>query len=178
MQNKSSSQAFTLIEVITAVFIITVGILGAFGLIQNIIAESGFSSSKLSAAYLAQEGIEIARNIRDSNWLLQRDDVNFPWDSGLSSCLSGCEADYREPQNYNNPVLASYSGRYLNLVNGFYSYAAGGNPTVFKRKITVSYPSICGGAPGCVMEITVNIDWNYKGVSHQFTVKDHLYKWH
>jgi len=166
---------FTLIEVVTAVFIITVGILGVFGLIQKIVGSASVSSSKLAAAYLAQEGVEIVRNIRDSNWLKQRDDDSWPWDSGLSGCSTGCEADYQS-------LLSAYvgQGRFLNIATGgFYSYAPGGNPTIFKRKITIEYPAaICNGTSGCAMEVTVVVSWGEKGIDHQFTVKDDLYKWH
>ena len=76
MQNKS----FTLIEVIVAIFLITVGTVGAFTLMQRTIAFTAVSSSQLVASYLAQEGIEIIRNIRDTNYL----EVSV-WDDGLSS---------------------------------------------------------------------------------------------
>ena len=71
-------KAFTLIEVLIAIFLITVGIAGAFDLIQRTVAFSAISSSRLEAVYLAQEGIEIIRNTRDSNWLAEN-----PWDSGI-----------------------------------------------------------------------------------------------
>jgi len=173
MQNKFSQKAFTLIEVVTAVFIITVGILGVFGLIQKTIGSASVSPSRLTAAYLAQEGVEIVRNIRDSNWLRQRDDASWPWDSGLSGCLAGCEADYQSS-------LSSYvsPGHFLNIASGFYAYSSG-TPTIFKRKITIEYPSaICDGSAGCAMEVTVEVSWNERGIDHQFTVKDDLYKWH
>ncbi len=63
------NKSFTLIEVIIAIFILTMGTVGAFSLIQRTIAFTSISSSRLTAAYLAQEGMEIARNIRDSNYL-------------------------------------------------------------------------------------------------------------
>ena len=73
-------KSFTLIEVIVAIFLITVGTVGAFSLIQRTIAFTVISSSRLVAANLAQEGIEIVRNTRDTNWLSDN-----PWDEGLSS---------------------------------------------------------------------------------------------
>lgn len=63
------NKGFTLIEVLIAIFLITVGIGGAFNLIQKTVEYSAISSSRLQAAYLSQEGIEIIRNQRDSNWL-------------------------------------------------------------------------------------------------------------
>lgn len=82
MLNKS----FTLIEVLIAIFLITAGMTGAFNLIQRTAVFSSISSSRLEAAYLAQEGIELVRNIRDSNWL-----AGSPWDQGLTGCETGCQ---------------------------------------------------------------------------------------
>ena len=76
MLNKKS---FTLIEVIVAIFLITVGAGGAFILIQRTIAFTDIISSQLTATYLAQEGIEMVRNARDSNWLAGNEwDLNLP----------------------------------------------------------------------------------------------------
>ena len=66
MLNKNG---FTIIEVIIATSILTIGVLGAFSAIQMIIASTSIISSQLAATYLAQEGIENVRAIRDSNWL-------------------------------------------------------------------------------------------------------------
>jgi len=74
------NKSFTLIEVVVAIFLVTVGTVGAFSLIQRTIAFTAISSSRLVAANLAQEGIEIVRNTRDTNWL-----SGNPWDQGLSS---------------------------------------------------------------------------------------------
>ena len=84
MLNKGKS--FTLIEVIIALFLITVGMLGPFALLQKTLAFTAITSSQLVASYLAQEGVELVRNIRDTNWLGRES-----WDNGLTECSSGCE---------------------------------------------------------------------------------------
>ena len=76
----NKKRGFTVIEVIIATFILTVGVLGAFSVIQMILTFTSNVSSQLAAVYLAQEGIENVRNIRDSNWLAQ-----IAWDQGISS---------------------------------------------------------------------------------------------
>ncbi|MDI6602665.1 MAG: hypothetical protein QME57_00905 [Patescibacteria group bacterium] len=71
---------FTFIEVMIAIFVLTIGVLGVFTAIQNITFSSQINFSKLTATYLVQEGIELVRNQRDSNWL-----AGDPWDSNLPS---------------------------------------------------------------------------------------------
>jgi len=68
-KEKESLTGFTILELIVAIFVMTVGVLGAYAVVQQIIVYNSISSSRLTAAYLAQEGIELVRNIRDTNWL-------------------------------------------------------------------------------------------------------------
>jgi len=80
--NVKMNKGFTILEAIAAIFVMTVGVLGAYAVVQQIIVYNSISSSRLTAAYLAQEGIEIVRNIRDTNWLTVPLVV---WDNGISS---------------------------------------------------------------------------------------------
>lgn len=86
MWNNIKTKGFTLLEVLVAVFVLTIGVLGAFTVVQNITFYSQMISSKLTATYLVQEGIELVRNRRDSNWL-----ARVPWDQGLTGCAGGCQ---------------------------------------------------------------------------------------
>ncbi|MBI2450409.1 MAG: prepilin-type N-terminal cleavage/methylation domain-containing protein [Candidatus Nealsonbacteria bacterium] len=81
----NTKRGFTLIETTIATFILTVGILGVFALVQMITVFTSSISSQLRAVYLAQEGVENIRNIRDSNWL-----ALAVWDQGIAS--SGWES--------------------------------------------------------------------------------------
>lgn len=66
---KSKEKSFTLLEVLMAVFILTTAVGASYVLFQKVFIASSLTQSKLIAYYLAQEGIENIRNIRDSNWL-------------------------------------------------------------------------------------------------------------
>ena len=81
MLNKNN--AFTLIEVVVAIFIIALVIVGVFTLIQRTIMDRAFIASQLQASYLAQEGIELVRNQRDENWL----NGITPWDTIDTSAI-------------------------------------------------------------------------------------------
>ena len=65
----NKNKGFTILEVLVAIFIITTGGLAAYAMVQQIIFSTLSSSYRLTAAYLAKEGIETVRNIRDTNWL-------------------------------------------------------------------------------------------------------------
>lgn len=154
------SKGSTLLELIAVIFIITVGIVGVSSLITQTISLAASSSQKLTAIYLAQEGIEIVRNIRDTNWVAGGD-----WNNGLLDCSSGCEA------NYNDVVLSPWSGTgtILNLEpTGFYGYYnPGGSPTPFKRKIMITQSGLD------ILKVSVSVEWQ----NHSVSAQENLYNW-
>ena len=76
---------FTLLEVIVAIFLLTVGVGGSLVLINQTLSATQILPQKLIASYLAQEGIEIAKNVRDSNLLKIHQGLGgVNWDSGLT----------------------------------------------------------------------------------------------
>jgi hypothetical protein len=173
-------------EAIVAIFVITTGLVGILSLVSQTIASSTFSKDKLIAAYLAQEGIEIIRNIRDTNWLGEQ-----VWE-GLTSCTefpsSPCEweVDYTA-STVADPVLDSYLGRFLYIdkndvdgdgITNFYRYINSPGPddiqTKFKRKITISDGPISGSS----INVKVEVFWQERGTQYEFEAQENLYNWY
>ncbi len=173
---KTHKNGFTLLEVLITVFLLTVGIVGIFAIIPQLMASVSFSSSQLTANYLVQEGIEIIRNIRDGNWLEYRADPANPWDEGLALCVNGCEIDYTI-LGLEDPALNPWQDRYLYIdgTNGFYRYISSPSvndiKTQFKRKITTT--AISGNS----YRVTVEVFWEERGNSYQVTAIGDLYNW-
>lgn len=65
MKNKG----FTILELMITIVVVSIGILGAYSVIQDIFSSTSKVSYSLTATYLAQEGIELVRNGRDTNWI-------------------------------------------------------------------------------------------------------------
>ena len=154
--------AFTILEVMLAIFILTAAIGGSFILIQKTLFSVSQAQSKLIAAYLGQEGIEIVRNIRDTNWL-----EGLSWNNGLG------EGEWEV--DYNDLELSLFEDKYLNLDSaaGFYSYDLTDNPTSFKRKITIS------PIDGDKLEVSVEVGWTKRGRVYTIDpVVEHLYNWY
>ena len=72
-------RAFSLIEILTVVFVFSVGILAIFVTVNNIVDGFHSKTNRFVATNLAIEGIEIVRNKRDNNLLAGRS-----WKYGLS----------------------------------------------------------------------------------------------
>ena len=73
-------RGFTIIELMAAIVVITVGILGTYTIVQQIFLATSNASQRLSAGYLAQEGVENVRNIRDTNWI-----EGEAWNNGIGN---------------------------------------------------------------------------------------------
>ncbi len=175
---KKSGGGFTLLEVLVALFVIIVGLMGGMSAILKTLTLLSFSASRLTAAYLAQEGIEIVRNVRDTNWLEARTVAN-DWDEGLANCSNGCIADYNHSYGPDliDPNLPAFASQFLNIGgNGFYSYSPS-TETKFKRKITIT-TSVAPECPtaGC-LSVKVDIFWSEKGKPYTFSTQENLYNW-
>jgi hypothetical protein len=72
------SKAQGILEVMIAIYISVVGILSIMNLVFSTIKVQRFNHNMLIATNLAREGVEIVRNIRDSNWV-----EGGKWDIGL-----------------------------------------------------------------------------------------------
>lgn len=146
---------FTLIELIITIAILSFGIIGVYSAFLPIAHLQYTMTSRVTAAYLAQEGFEMVRNLRDSN----------VWPAGLSQCSLGCQIDYK------TGILKPYNEQsYLNIdADGFYSYDQG-TATKFKRKITI----IQAGSPDA-LKVDVQVTWDYNGQPMDFEISNYLY---
>lgn len=161
-------KGFTLVEVMVALSIAAVGIIGAYELVNRSLSMSNTAAKRFGAVYLANEGLEIARNIRDTNYLKLYYDGFGNWDDGLDGCASGCGGDYSagaldpSPSSYNEP---------LKLSGGFFGYLEG-NDTAYKRKITVENRVD-------YLEVSVEVKWGDGdwGGGDSAIARENLYNW-
>ena len=159
-------KSFSLIETIVAISILTIGILGISFLISSQIASIHFSENKLIAAYLAQEGIEIVRNIRDTNWL-----KGESWDSNLDT--SGTPRFNFDWRSQKIPDDDNCSGKNYLKFNSFLYECSLDSPNKLQRKIQISHP----GGNNDIMEIKIIVSWREKGKTHKYSLTGRLYNW-
>lgn len=176
-------KGFTIIEMLVVIFFLSLGVTGALIAIQQTMAWSETSSQRLTAIYLVQEGIEIVRNIRDTNWLQATvPGKSSPWDDGIcTSPPCTWQADYttmtfEDTTDFERCSDLGYYNchtyddtTFLRIDGGFYNYSSG-TITSFKRKITISDKTVDQ------MKVTVAVYWEAKG-SHQISAQEILYNW-
>ena len=155
---------FTLLETIISVAILAAMVVGSLTLISKSMQSAFISQNRLIASYLAQEGIELVRNVRDSNWEDDDYPVSVDWDDDLPDC-ENCEMDYT------TNVLADGGDPFLKLdSDNFYNYSLGAD-TIFRRRISLK--TIFDRQKQVIVEII----WQYQGSDHNLAVTAFLYNW-
>ncbi len=156
----TTSKGFTLIELLIAISVISVGIAGALVSMQQSIPALDFANSRFTASLLAQEGVEIIKNIRDTNLL-----HNTIWNDSLS-----IDGDYEV--EYTIPHISIYADSYLvKNEHNFYNHMLG-DDTKFKRKIQITNIS------SDKIELEIIVYWRKRGGGeHELILKQHIYNW-
>ena len=164
---QKKQKGFSIIEVLGAIFLLLVGLIGSLSLITQVSSYTSVAASKLVASYLAQEGIEIVRNMRDQNWV-----AGNPWDTDLSSSPADYHADYTATSFLD---LRS-GGAILDIDNnGFYNYSGVGTPSIFTRTIHIEKGSDDQSIE--TIKVLVTVSWNQAGGSHSVKAQEYLYNW-
>jgi prepilin-type N-terminal cleavage/methylation domain-containing protein len=100
--SKKSETGFTLIELMIALAVFTIGLSAALALALANYNHSRDNLDKIIAANLAREGIELIKNVRDSNWLKIEaneeiaEGVPYTWDYGLTVLNGYVYIDYND----------------------------------------------------------------------------------
>lgn len=152
---RSRQAGFSLLELIIAIFILTIGITAALQLIVSTIRNSMDTRNAVVASALAQEGLEIVRNIRDNNMLLQMADrsvtVSFK-SNGFPQSNSNCIFSYNSSGSI-CPATSNNAKLYIDG-NGFYTHS-GLTETAFKRYVNFVYES----DPPTGVNVTSRVWW-------------------
>ncbi|HPD07941.1 type II secretion system protein [Patescibacteria group bacterium] len=164
-QQHPTIPAFSLVELLVAIAIIGIGLLGIASLATQNIRVQYFNRNSLISAQLAQEGLELARNLRDNDWKSSSPITSSSSLAGLYGDLFtidylGNITEYSQPEDV--PFLSIDS-------NGFYSYAPGAL-THFQRYLTTECQDNY-----CLL--TCIVTWQAQGQSVNYEVSDYLYAW-
>jgi hypothetical protein len=174
--NKGYSKGQLLVEAIIAISIMLIGMMGTFGVLSQSLGLSRVVANQYIAVNLASEGIEIVKNIVDSDY--QR---GKPFGFSIAGILDGqtCAIDYLnkfDPQYWDCRSVGILPNLTLDE-NSMYSMSLLGRTTPFKRYVTFLRND--GGGGGLyVIKVTSVVRWLGRGGSNfEVTVEDRLYKW-
>lgn len=156
---------FSILEIVVAIFIITMGMVGVLSLITQNIQVQYINKNNLIASQLAQEGLELVRNKRDKNWLEGND-----WTYGITP------GTYKVDYTGYIGVVSGVEETRLQQRNdaeqeGYYWYGENGANTIFYRLITTSQDSVESLDVSCLMQ------WEDRGQTYQYVTDTVLYNW-
>jgi len=124
--------------------------------------------NNVTAANLAQEGIEVVRALRDTNWFNQA-----VFNTGLTTCAAGCRVMWYStaliPLDV-NPVLSigpnTGAYYYKDIINN-----PDGVDSIFKRKITITSVS------PVELKVESEVTWTERTRNKSIKVESHLFDW-
>jgi len=188
-----SVRAFTLVETLVAVAIITIAIAGPMVTASKAALAANLSKDQLIASYLAQEGIEYVRMLRDQTYLTASQtydpDSSGPslseiaWDdfvrgtelTSITNCRgSVCTFDPAEDVGFSLFPCSGNSCTPLYLANGIYTQKSdvlGSIKTPFTR--TVQLIDVSANDE----RVVATVFWMYHNQRYSVTVTDHLTPW-
>ena len=182
---------FTLVETLVAISIFTVSILGLMSVLTSGIANTNYAKKKMIAAYLAQEGIEYVRNIRDTfvlfgdnsspNWNQFRNAIDKCGNPGIPK---NCYFD-EQNLNFSDPSMPitkisiqSCDGNscpvlLYNSNTGKYNYDISGENSGLVRTIQAVYQ----GNPNDSVKILSTVSWSQGSGNYSITFSENLFNW-
>lgn len=159
----TNNRGFTLMEVTVVMAIVTIGMLGVSSLVVQNIQTENVNKNYLVASMLAQEGIELIRNIRDANWL----NPGNSWNDGL--VLDG---NYSIDQAGIYPgadVITDNEAHLFVNAGGYYNHSAGAS-TPYYRLIEVDDRTD-------YLIATSTVEWQERGKKQRYIITTNLYNW-
>ncbi len=195
----NSRRAGTLIEVLIASTILVVAIVAIAGTMLMAQKASRLSRDRLIATNLAVEGIEIVRNIRDTNWVRFSGDRGNCWMTvvGAPNCSNSYESIAADPgKNFYTVFVVSSLMWQLGAMSGnlntspatfqlkeetlaanktILASGGAGTPTRFFRQIDINPDPIL---PGEKIEVISTVQWYDSGGTVQdVEIVERIYNW-
>lgn len=162
----TSKPAFSIIEIMAVLLIVSLGIIAMTNLAVQSIQAQTINRGSIVAHQLAQEGIEIVRQVRDTNWLQGEN-----WTTGMTTgtyCL-----------DYQSSSLRSVSGiddceLYFTTDGWYYapvSPPAGAVSSKFKRVLVINVATSSA-------QVIAQIEWDDRNKVLNYEVETELYDWY
>ena len=164
---KQKKPAFSLIEIIIVLFIISMGLIGILSLIVQNIQSQDYNRSNLIATQLSQEGIELIRRVRDTNFK-QSNDFNY----GLAE-VSGVVNNYCFDYDDEGPQESGSACLLRIDEDGFYAHELIGLSSGFSRLIKVELVE-----EGTALKVISEVFWTGRAGNSAYIVEALLYDWY
>ena len=156
-----------LIEAIVAISLMVIGLFGIFGVLSQSLGLNRIATDQYIAVGLASEGVEVAKNVLDSNAIRGG---STPW----NQCVDAADEEYAV--DYTTECLDdTRADKFLEFDDstGLYGYdLENGRQTKFERLVQVENLS-----PDRI-RVTATVNWRGRGgVDYDIVIQDNFYNW-
>ena len=179
MPGETCKKGFGLMEVLLSAVIIII-ILSALVTIGRAAVNNNESlAERAQAIYLAQEGLEMVRQIRDTNWIDGSNETK--WDTLVGTSVANSGLKYKPTYSVDRFILSAESSG-EEIATGL-----SGQQVIFNRKITISpsadiddlLPNVSGGADlsDYALEVKATVTWTFSGRNKSVELSEILTNW-
>ncbi|OIO07544.1 hypothetical protein COX68_03360 [Candidatus Falkowbacteria bacterium CG_4_10_14_0_2_um_filter_41_15] len=169
--NRNDKLAFSLLETIVVLFIVSIGLVSILSLTVDSVRAQNLNKNSLVAYRLAQEGLELIKNARDSNFIQNSSSTPVVWNLGIEG-VPGSDKYKVDYVSSTPEVIAGMAEARLRLdAADFYLHNDAYPNSIFSRMITIT-PG--GAASSTVVSL---VEWLDQGQTYQVELKSILYDW-
>lgn len=174
------NRAFTLVETLVSISIFTVSLLGIMSILASGISSTNYAKKKMTAVYLAQEGIEYIRNVRDTKLLYGNETAIAKWQqfqASTASCTSEgnpCKVGISSSGDISISRCGGSNGPcklYINTAGGY--DVEPGVDSGFSRKV---WREVVPG-PDERMKVFSQVEWTQGSGQKKILFSEDLYQW-
>lgn len=193
-KKQQSERGFTIVEVLVAITIFSIAVAGVITASAQGGINVNAARNRLTATYLAQEGVELMRAKRDS-YVISASTYTAGWATFVADATAACtnvgpcDIDVSDTTTTVPGTSAAYGFRFITCASsscvlsrdtstsafGYYAHGSG-TPTMYTRRITVvPLPNMT--APN-ELEITSTVSWNEGTAAQSITVNESVFNWY
>jgi type II secretory pathway pseudopilin PulG len=169
------SRAFTLVETLVAIAILMISVSGPLAVANKALTAALYAKDQSTASFLAQEEMEIIKNVKGNN-IIQGGGQSNQWlGSVLSSCNGKCDITVSSSGSFNK--INNRSSSYPLYVDSQYNYNHDGNgtKTIFSRYFSLTEVGGNNCNPSSSeCQVTVIVSWNEGTVSNAVTLSSEI----
>lgn len=178
---KNNKKGFSLIETLVAITVLLISVVLPMSLSHDGVVAAKLAQDQIVSFYLAQEGLEVVRNMRDENKLSAADmldgvlgdcivDPNNPADLGCyvdSTRIIGLDFDVQSC-GASCPNITSDGNRYSHRTSSGYV------DTKYRREVRVWY--VAGsGTNDAIVEVIIT--WPFLSGTREYILRSNLLAW-
>lgn len=171
-------RGFTIIEVVVSIAILVLALGGAMALIILTREAENSAQNASAAAYLASEGQELVRYVRDANInngsdpFLQISETDSPYTYSFAIDDEGAGSIIAYPSGLVRDAapLKLFEGRYQLTED------PAAEESLFRRLITTTYHPAAGVQPA-YLDVRSEVSWEWDGKKHDYTLTSQLAAW-